>query len=299
MLDLHRVLRQDRLMRAMTGLNLQAFARLLVSFSLASEQAEQADATPRQRARGGGRKARLAGIDQKLFFVLFYFKCYPTFDLAGILFDLNRSKANRWLHRLQPILETALGKQLALPERKLESIEQFMERFPGVQRVIIDGTERPIARPQDSARQQQTYSGKKKRNTRKPIAVVAPDKRVLVLSQARDGKIDDQRLLDEEAVVAAIPDAIPVEVDLGFQGLQKEYVNILIGHKKPRGGQLTEAQKDDNQQLSRTRVVCENAFAGVKRYNAVSHIYRNRVTNFDDHLMLTATGLWNFYLMAA
>lgn len=299
MLDLHRVLRQDRLMRAMTGLNLQAFARLLVSFSLASKQAEQADATPRQRARGGGRKARLAGIDQKLFFVLFYFKCYPTFDLAGILFDLNRSEANRWLHRLQPILETALGKQLALPERKLESIEQFMERFPGVQRVIIDGTERPIARPQDSARQQQTYSGKKKRNTRKHIAAVAPDKRVLVLSQARDGKIHDKRLLDEEGVVAAIPDAIPVEVDLGFQGLQKEYVNILIGHKKPRGGQLTEAQKDDNQQLSRTRVVCENAFAGVKRYNAVSHVYRNRVTNFDDHLMLTATGLWNFYLMAA
>ena len=89
-------------MRAMAGLNLPAFARLPVSFSLASEQAEQADVTPRQRARGGGRKARLAGIDQKLFFVLFYFKCYPTFDLAGILFDLNRSEANRWLHRLQP-----------------------------------------------------------------------------------------------------------------------------------------------------------------------------------------------------
>ncbi|PZO50566.1 MAG: transposase, partial [Phormidesmis priestleyi] len=27
--------------------------------------------------------------------------------------------------------------------------------------------------------------------------------------------------------------------------------------------------------------------------------YRNRVTNFDDRLMLNATGLWNFYLDAA
>jgi len=45
--------------------------------------AEQQDPTPRQRARGGGRKPRLAGIDHQLFFVLFYFKCYPTFDLAG------------------------------------------------------------------------------------------------------------------------------------------------------------------------------------------------------------------------
>jgi hypothetical protein len=51
--------------------------------------------------------------------------------------------------------------------------------------------------------------------------------------------------------------------------------------------------------LSQSRVVCENAFSGVKRYNAVSVIYRNRIENFDDRLMLTAAGLWNFYLMAA
>jgi hypothetical protein len=90
-----------------------------------------------------------------------------------------------------------------------------------------------------------------------------------------------------------------IEVDLGFQGLQKEGDNIRIGHKKPRGGSLTQAQKDFNQELSWSRVGCENAFAGVKRYGAVSAIYRNRVTGFGDHLMLTAAGLWNFYLIAA
>ena len=299
MLDVDRVLRQDRLVRAMTGLNLQAFARLLVSFSMASETAEQQDPTPRQRARGGGRKPRLEGIDHQLFFVLFYFKCYPTFDLAGILFDLDRSQANRWLHRLQPILETALGTQLALPERKLMSVEQFVARFPGVKRVMIDGTERPIQRPQDPERQSETYSGKKRRNTRKHIAAVDEIKRVLVLSTAQDGKHHDKRLLDEADIVGSIPTELAIEVDLGFQGLQKEYDNIQIGYKKPKGGSLTQAQKDFNRELSRSRVVCENAFAGVKRYGAVSAIYRNRVANFDDHLMLTATGLWNFYLMAA
>lgn len=43
----------------------------------------------------------------------------------------------------------------------------------------------------------------------------------------------------------------------------------------------------------------ENAFAGVKRYGAASAIDRNRIEEFDDPLMLTATGLWNFYLDAA
>jgi hypothetical protein len=46
-------------------------------------------------------------------------------------------------------------------------------------------------------------------------------------------------------------------------------------------------------------VVCENAFAGEKRYGAVSAVDRNPIKEFDDHLMLTAAGLWNFYLMAA
>ncbi|WP_255502878.1 hypothetical protein [Okeania sp. KiyG1] len=39
--------------------------------------------------------------------------------------------------------------------------------------------------------------------------------------------------------------------------------------------------------------------AGVKRYGAVSQIYRNHKSDFDDKLMLTASGLWNFYLMVA
>lgn len=42
------------------------------------------------------------------------------------------------------------------------------------------------------------------------------------------------------------------------------------------------------------RVVCENAFAGVKHYNAACHVYRNRITQVDDSWMLTAAGLWNF-----
>ncbi|NES93229.1 MAG: transposase family protein [Okeania sp. SIO2B9] len=31
----------------------------------------------------------------KLFLIWFYFKCYPTFDVPGVLFDLHRSRAHR------------------------------------------------------------------------------------------------------------------------------------------------------------------------------------------------------------
>jgi len=299
MIDLERALNQDRLLRALTGLNRKAFDALLPSFEEAYEASRDAIKPVRQRARGGGRKAKLNSIEAKLFYILFYFKCYPTFDLAGILFDLDRSQTHEWMHELQPILEGALGYEMALPERKLRSLEAFIEMFPEVERVMIDGTERPIQRPQDPEQQTQNYSGKKRRHTRKHLAAVDQNKRVLVLSQAREGKLHDKRFEAEEAIVEQIPDEIPVEVDLGFQGLASEYINIRIPHKKPRGGELTEEHKLENRAFSQSRVVCENAFAGVKRYGAVSQIYRNRIENFDDHLMLTAAALWNFYLLAA
>jgi hypothetical protein len=46
------------------------------------------------------------------------------------------------LHELQSVLEAALETDLVLPERKLRSLEAFVEMFPGVERVMMDGTER-------------------------------------------------------------------------------------------------------------------------------------------------------------
>jgi DDE superfamily endonuclease/Helix-turn-helix of DDE superfamily endonuclease len=212
-----------------------------------------------------------------------YCKCYPTFDLLNVLFDFDRSCAHDWVHRLLPILERALGSKQRLPERKLRSIEEFLERFPDVQAVILDGTERPGQRPKDPEQQKKHDSGKKQRHTRKHITGSTRQKRVILLTKARADRVHDKRQLDEEPLVEHIPETVPIEGDLGFQGLQNEFENIHLPHKKPRGKELTEV----------------HTHTGIKRYNSVSAVYRNRVTDFDDRLMLNAAGLWNFYLEAA
>lgn len=297
MLNIERALNDERLLRALSGMNRQAFEQLLATFDLVYQEIQLNQ--PRIRAIGGGRKAQLKTAQDKLFFILFYFKSYPTFDLAGLLFDIDRSSAHYWVHKLQPVLEKTLDRKMVLPERKINSIDKFLARFPTVKRVMIDGTERPIQRPKDPEQQKLNYSGKKKRHTRKHLAAVDENKRVLILSQARNGKIHDKRAHDEDDIAGSVPEEIPIEVDLGFQGWQKQYDNIHLPHRKPKNGELSESQKEENRVLSSSRVVCENAFAGVKRYNAVSQVYRNRIADFDDRLMLTSAGLWNFYLMAA
>jgi DDE superfamily endonuclease/Helix-turn-helix of DDE superfamily endonuclease len=299
MLNLERILHQDRLLRAITGLNRQAFEALLPSFAQAYERSLLNPLAKRQRAPGGGRKATLKTMEEKLLYSLLYCKCYPTFDLLSVLFNFDRSCAHDWVHRLLPILETTLGEKQVLPVRKLSSMAEFIERFPEVKEVIIDGTERPVQRPKDPERQTEHYSGKKKRHTRKHITVSTRKKRVIMLTKARPGTVHDKRQLAEAEIIEQLPDEVSIEGDLGFQGLQNEFVNVHLPHKKPKGKELTEQQKQENRDFSRQRVVCEHAHAGIKRYNAVAVVYRNRVFDFDDQLMWVATGLWNFYLESA
>ena len=163
MLNLHRALQSDRLLRALTGLNWKAVEELELTFVQVLANAEEPHRSPwpRQRASGAGRKPTLATVEAKWFFIWFSFKVYPTFDLASLVFDLDRDQANRWMHRLQLRLEEALGETLALPKRNVTRLEDFITAFPDVKRVILDRTERPIQRAKDRDKQQADDSGKK------------------------------------------------------------------------------------------------------------------------------------------
>ncbi|MDI6729981.1 MAG: transposase family protein [Candidatus Altarchaeum sp.] len=85
----------------------------------------------RERESGGGRKGRLETMQNKLFLILFYFKCYPTFDLLGFILDIGRSNACRNVHKLIPLLEKTIGESMVLPKRKIHTTEELFEIFPG------------------------------------------------------------------------------------------------------------------------------------------------------------------------
>ena len=103
----------------------------------------------------------------------------------------------------------------------------------------------------------------KKRHTRKHTTGSTRKKRIILLSKARAGKVHDKKQLDEEDWVSNIPDQVVIEEDLGYQGLQNEFVNVRLPHKKPRGKELTEEQKQENREFSAQRVKCEHAHAGM------------------------------------
>jgi len=81
-------------------------------------------ARKRQRERGGGRNGALAGSENKLLFILFYFKVYPVQEVQGYVFGMGQTQAGEWIHRLTLILNQALGYEKQLPARKAQDIEQ-------------------------------------------------------------------------------------------------------------------------------------------------------------------------------
>ncbi len=101
MLNIDRALGDGRLIKAITGFSASEFNKLIERFREEFQNEAQAryetgvELGNREQKPGGGRIGNLGSYATKLFFTLFYFKCYPTFDILGFLFDLDRSNAHR------------------------------------------------------------------------------------------------------------------------------------------------------------------------------------------------------------
>jgi hypothetical protein len=301
MMSLEKILKNPRLCSALTGLKPNEFTNLLPTFTevLNNKMKRQHNDNPdKQRAFGGGRKGFLPTPADKFFFILFYYKCYPTYDVLSFLFNCDRSCACRRQFFLSGIMEKTLGKKSALPKRQLKSVEDFFKAFPEAKEVFIDGTERPIQRPKDKDRQKANYSGKKKRHTRKNLIISTKKKRINFLSRTVEGKAHDFSILKEHAPPKYIPPEIKKHLDLGFKGYQKQYPNsrVSMPERKPRTRELSKTVKERNKRKSSVRVLVEHAIGGIKRLGIVAQVYRNKIKDFDDQVMLISSGLWNYHL---
>jgi len=292
-MDINKVLSNKRLARSVLGIKKETFEKLLVVFRRIL--IEEAGKKERKRAYGGGSNGNIKDPRKKLFFILWYLKVYPTFDVAAYVFGSSKSRTQAWAHRILPILEKTLGRKLVLPKRRIGSVEEFFASFPETKEVMLDGMERPTIRSQKKKSQNKHYSGKKKRHTRKNLILTDSKKKILLITPTKHGRIHDKKMADKSLLVSRLPENVSLLVDTGFQGIQKQHENTLIPKKKPRGGFLTGAEKAWNSLISSTRMKVEHAIGGIKRFNAIAHVFRNK-NGIDDQFVNVCSGLWNLEL---
>jgi hypothetical protein len=156
---MEKILGNKRLSQAMIGMSKAELESILPTFE--KILLEKKKAKKRIRAVGAGKKGHLKTAKEKLFFILFYIKTYPTFDVASVIFGTTRSVTHEWFHKFLPILEKTLGRQMVLPKKKLESKEEFIKLF-GAEDVFIDGAERPVQRPKSKKKLKNSIPEKRK-----------------------------------------------------------------------------------------------------------------------------------------
>ncbi len=80
-INLTRARKSNRLLKALTGLKREEFFSLAVFFG---KNIEEVFKETRKVALRLGRPFVLKTAEEKLFFILLYMNCYPTFDLVRI-----------------------------------------------------------------------------------------------------------------------------------------------------------------------------------------------------------------------
>jgi len=295
-MNIKRAFKNERLLKSLIGMRQEELECLLITFEkLIIEAAKK---KKRKREAGAGRHGVLKNAKEKLFFILLYMKVYPTYDVISFIFQVDRAQPCRWVKKFLPLLEKTLGRSCVLPKRRINSVEEFFKQFPEAKDIFIDGTECNVQRPKSKKKQSRKYSGKKKRHTRKHLIVTDYKKRVLLVSPAKDGRRHDKRCLDKTTWLSGVPPGTTIWVDTGFCGIEhglNQNVSIMRPKKSSKRNPLTQVQKKENHDISSIRIVVENAISGIKRFNSLSHIFRNRKGQ-DDQFFLIASGLWNLHL---
>jgi DDE superfamily endonuclease/Helix-turn-helix of DDE superfamily endonuclease len=281
-----RLRRSPNAFRQLTGITPAVFDKLLADLTPRYEQAEarRKDRPGRKRRPGAGRKHAL-GLSDRLLMLLIYYRTYATHALLGFLLGVDDSAVGRNINPLQPLLAGIFR----IPERRIRlDPEEIRELF-------FDATERPTRRP--GRGQRASYSGKKGRHTLKNQVVTArrtkppgPGKkpqrlRIAAVSRTHPGSVHDKKVYDRTRAVC--PPDVRRTGDTAYLGTPLE-----TPARKPRGGELTAAQRARNRRVSRRRIVAEHGIGKMKVWRIAAERYRNPVRRHT-MIMKNVAGLHN------
>lgn len=115
----------ERQMSASTGLSNLEFEELHKKYTVLESQ------LTRWQENTKGEALHLDSPRLRLFFILYYLRNYPPYDILGVHFDMDGSTAQRNVELIYPILEQVLASHQYLPIRKLEELAELTSALEG------------------------------------------------------------------------------------------------------------------------------------------------------------------------
>lgn len=268
---------------ALTGLTHDEFDRLVADFTAARDRLRASSAqtkrgTPRQRAAGADAPPA-HDPPTRLLIALVWLCIYPTYELLGWLFGLEKSNAWEAVQDALAVLETLADFPFERPaseRKKLATKQAVFDAFPQVA-VIIDAKEQPFRRPQGWEQQKPFYSGKKKRHTVKNQVVCRPDGRLGAVSQTVPGSTHDLTVLRGDGLLDRLDPDEGAMGDKAYTGPQADRpeVPVIVPAKATRGHPLSAEQTAANRVISGCRVLIEHVMAQLNRFQVLRQVFRS------------------------
>ncbi len=235
---------------------------------------------------GDGRPRDVTPLHKALM-TLLYLRHNVSHTVVGALFGHSADSSENALHELLPVLRDLFPKERWEAEKRHRTQPQWT--LDEVERLLIDRFETPVARPSLHERQKRLYSGKKKRHTLKTQILTDQMGAILDVSAGHRGPAADVKVYEQTPLPQPLADK-PRVGDKAYVGATP---TIKTPHKKPKGGTLTEEQKEENRHLSSQRVDVEHGIRRVKGFRITRDDYRLAVGLFPS-VVSVVVGLLQF-----
>jgi hypothetical protein len=234
---------------------------------------------------GSGTHPKLSAEEQ-IVLMLVYLRHNISFQLLGLIFQVSESTAHNIFTYWQILFEEDL------PPSLLEQIKKFQEEEEDKvleiltdYELIVDSAEQPIERPSDYQEQKKYYSGKQQRHTLKSQFIVLPKAEDIIdVVIGKPGPMSDIKICRQTLS--------KFDCQQNFSG-DKAYIGeiqIKTPYKKPKKGELTESQKEENKALSSNRIFVEHLIRVVKIFKVVQERFRLQKSRYKS-VLLTVCGL--------
>lgn len=220
----------------------------------------------RRYVKNDGRKRKVYAL-HKFLMTLLYLRQNVNHTVVGELFGVSADTAENAFHEVLRILQREFPSQKWEAERKWrKSAEKWSPAE--VDYLLIDSFETPIGRASINEKQKKKYSGKKKTHTLKSQLITDQSGEIIQIDAGFDGPKSDIEIYRDTR--------------LKKQWLEKEKLgdkaylgeDIKTPKKKPKGGALTDEEKEKNRELSAKRIRVEHSVRRVKGFKIMRQDYR-------------------------
>jgi hypothetical protein len=215
---------------------------------------------------GVGRPPALT-LREALIVTLMYFRKNVAQEFIAALFGVEQSTISRTISKSERMIDAALD----------GGVPEVAELLRG-DTAIVDGALLPCW---SWAHRQDLYSGKHKTTGHNVQVVTNVDGKLCHISDPLPGSRHDKKAIEESGTLEIL-DIADTVADKGYQG-----TGAMTPKKKPKGGELTDADKEYNRQINRIRYVVERAIANIKTWRIFHTDYRRPIDSFDRAFRVT------------